>query len=834
MPTKILKFDESKIELEEYDEPSNTPKLAEDLLIAVQKNDTNEIQHLVSQNANILSYEYPVYEYQTILALACNDLHNMNYVTKEVIKILIDLGANYNEPSKNDNWEPLHYTALNANKIKMETILDYLSPKEVNSLVYCSKQITKKYQFCPNVKERESYSNNALNVLLKYGNRNKEFVQCCQLLITRGINVNQTDSNGVSPSDLIWKIHNIELEQLLRDKTNSKIVDNTFGMIKLNQIQRFLSLDMSNEDVNRVDGGDSATSSCTILQLCCAKGLTPCVSRLLEKGANPNKTIPKNPHFPIMIAISGDNKEIVKLLLQKNADLPNNILLHLQTMYRDGKNLASADKYMKMILKHLDRSGGNTVQKYLGCTDELGRTALHYAISCDYRDNILAFLSLGASLVEKDVFGNTPLEAMEPKTLETFFQNNCKVAQNPIGKNNEKFTLTINYKSLMSETSPESDFLYTMTNISHLNYLTNHPVVSIYLTMKWVKFKWLVYFSLFLYFCAYVSLLVYGFTFSGVAQSRDSFLMFSFFLLSFGEVLQGLIFRLHYFKRLDNYINLFLLCGLLYIIASGWLETLNNRNLSVAFSLVFLTSTLGIFMQLGNLSFFTVKVIILQEITITFFKYIAFYSFPLVAFFFCFYMLNDDKNYLFFPMLYETVTMFAGDSDAEYPSHFKRNPIFGHLVYIVFVILIGIILHNLLIGLAVNDLQAIRDEAKFIDKKERSKYITNVENIIFKKLQTSYYFNTMFEKLLNFCRVFDNLDYTLKIYSDSKTFYLEKMGEKSVIRDQNIITFLQNRIKDGSIKSKNTEDSYSLKSLHKKIEELEKLIKSLSPSKTEQ
>ncbi|XP_064214203.1 uncharacterized protein LOC100142244 isoform X2 [Tribolium castaneum] len=747
-------------------------------------------------------------------------------VTREVIETLIELGANCNEPSRNDHWEPLHYTALNANKTKMQTILPH---SQINSLVYCSKQTTKKYDFCPTIKD--SYSNNALNVLLKCGNRQKQFVQCCQLLIENGINVNQTDSNGVSPSDLIWKMDNSELKQLLRDKTSPKIVDNTFGNIKLSKIQRFLSLDLSHEDVDRVDGADCPTSSCTILQLCCAKGLTSCVVHLLEKGANPNKTIPKNPNLPVMIAVNSDHKEIVEILLQKNADLPNNVLLHLQQLHRDDDTLVLADRYLKIILRHLARFEATTVQKYLSCKDEQGRSALHYAISYDCRENILALLALGASLVEKDDFGNKLLESIEPKTLETFFENNCKVAQSRTN-GESKFTVTIDYKSLVAETSPDSDFLHTMTKIPELNYLTNHPVVALYLAMKWTKCQWFVYFNLLLYFCAYVSLLVYGFTFRGITESYSSFLMFAFFLLLFGEVLQIVTFRFYYFRRLDNYIDLFLLCGLLYIIASGWFNTLNNRNLSVAFSLVFLTSTLGIFMQLGNFSFFTVKVIILQEITITFFKYIAFYSFPLVAFFFCFYMLNDDKDYLFFPMLYETVTMFTGDFDADYPMHFKRNPIFGHLIYVVFVILIGIILHNLLIGLAVNDLQAICYEAKFIDKRERSKYITNVENVLFTKLQKSYYFRPMFENVLNFCRVFDNFDYTLTVYSDSKTFYLEKMGKKIVIRDQNIITFLQNGIKDGSLKNKSTEDSYSLKSLHKKIEELEKLIKNLNFSET--
>lgn len=116
-------------------------------------------------------------------------------------------------------------------------------------------------------------------------------------------------------------------------------------------------------------------------------------------------------------------------------------------------------------------------------------------------------------------------------------------------------------------------------------------------------------------------------------------------------------------------------------------------------AIVSLTSTLCMFLELDMLPFFRMKVILLRHISVNFFKYILFYNIPILGFFSCFYMLLDNKKN-FFSTLYKIITMFAGDPDLG------------------FIVIIGIILHNLLIGLAVSDLQEILKEVELIYKKE--------------------------------------------------------------------------------------------------------------------
>jgi hypothetical protein len=188
-------------------------------------------------------------------------------------------------------------------------------------------------------------------------------------------------------------------------------------------------------------------------------------------------------------------------------------------------------------------------------------------------------------------------------------------------------------------------------------------------------------------------------------------------------------------------------------------------------------------------------------------------------------MLSENKYHIFFRMLYETVTMFAGDFNAKFPDQFTTNPIFSHLTFILFIILIGIILHNLLIGLAVSDLQNIQQQAEFIAMKQRSKYITSVEKIVFKKYQKSHHFKRTIGGFLKFFVVFESQRF-LTVHSESSNcVYLKKNDEyRKKIRDKNLIDNLKRIFKNMSLRHQEMEDPYSLKSLHEKLQKMERLM----------
>ncbi|KAJ3659216.1 hypothetical protein Zmor_010917 [Zophobas morio] len=819
------------------------------LLKYVHNNDIRSIERIVHRHSNLLSAKYhQPHEEHPILILACNDPN----VKGETIAKLIELGASCTEPTENDHWEAIHYAAIQGDKDKLRAIIKHLTTEQANSLVYCSTHVPRKFRLA-NKNVKKSYSNNALNILLKYARRNESFLECCQQLIDKGVRVHQADSNGVSPLDLLKNEDKLIASRLVHSQQSESFTkDAIFALVMFNKEEEFLLKDFSQEEVNGLDGSDENFSSCTLMQMCCAKGLTSCVKHILSKGASPNKTIRKNETSPIMIAIKEDHEEIVELFLDNpGIELPEDILIKMQTKYKHMKNVGRIDKYMTLVLNHLTKYEKDKIRRYLLSTDDLDRTALHYATNYRCSDNVLKLLEMGAPLTKKDSFDSTPLHSIEPNVLEKFFDRcialpkDTKDLDNMLFelKNYKKmFPIEINYEALIGGSEKnevnESEFLFYLIKIANLTHLLNHPVISSYLAVKWTKFRWAVYINLLLYLIAYVSLLFYGFAYENYATASNGLLLTSLCFIFTRESVQLTLFRTDYLKRLDNIVDLLLIGGVIYIIASGWTENVaqDDYNLRVAFSVVFLTSTLGIFMQLGILPFFTIKVIILRQTSISFCKYMVFYIFPVLAFFFCFYMLRDnpdpkDNMNDFFHILYDVITMFAGDPDSNYPSQFETNPIFSHIIYVCFIVIIGIILQNLLIGLAVSDLQEIQKKAEFISKKEIADYITNIERIIFSNLlkSTNSIFRSIFKKLLRTANVFqDDKILVIQPYNDGCVYTHKNPKSKQYIKDQAIIEFLQNVIKDLTLaKDREVESTYSLKMLYEKLERIENVLEKL-------
>jgi ankyrin repeat protein len=369
---------------------------ASELLKAVQCNSTNSIQKYLGDDPHLLEHEYVSHDKEKIFIIACNDQYSMEKVEGTTLETLINSSqcTKYSEPSQNDKWDPIHYTALNANFEKMKAIVKNLESKNVNSLVYCCKEIVQKYQTNSCEDHPESYSNNALHILFKYAKRSDTFYDCCKLLIEKGININQADSNGMTALDLMEEVDKNRLQ------ISPKAAEERIDLFNL------LSKVQDEKEANGYDGSEDSVSSCTLVQLCCAKGLTAEVEQLIKKGAECGKTCTKNPKLPIMIAIEADNEDIVALLLK---DLPKDILLKVQKT----ANSTISEKYLKIVLTHLSQEDKTICRQYLQETDDEKRTILHYTVLEDFHEVTQMLISMGASVIVKDVFGISPLDSID-------------------------------------------------------------------------------------------------------------------------------------------------------------------------------------------------------------------------------------------------------------------------------------------------------------------------------------------------------------------------------------------------------------------------------------
>lgn len=138
----------------------------------------------------------------------------------------------------------------------------------------------------------------------------------------------------------------------------------------------------------------------------------------------------------------------------------------------------------------------------------------------------------------------------------------------------------------------------------------------------------------------------------------------------------------------------------------------------------------------------------LKEVTITFLKFFTIFVLIILAFTFAFYAIlrpikhgphvNDPvanlhanetvfKNFENpFTSFIKTILMFAGDFSVE--PH-KLDSFWKQILFLCFV-LTAFILYNLINGLAISDIQKLKDSAEFLTLKQRVRTTADCEKIL--------------------------------------------------------------------------------------------------------
>lgn len=102
----------------------------------------------------------------------------------------------------------------------------------------------------------------------------------------------------------------------------------------------------------------------------------------------------------------------------------------------------------------------------------------------------------------------------------------------------------------------------------------------------------------------------------------------------------------------------------------------------------------------------------------------------------------------------KTITMMSGELEFEdifYDKQYKiRFPVTSHLMFLAFVVLVTIILTNLLVGLAVSDIQALQESAGLNRLTRQVELIARLESLFFSKLLRSSFVSSL--KLIRICQ----------------------------------------------------------------------------------
>ncbi|XP_017775892.1 PREDICTED: transient receptor potential cation channel protein painless-like [Nicrophorus vespilloides] len=706
-----------------------------ELFERVKYNSFSNIKDTLSKYPNIINeinYDYD----KTILQIACFDLADT--IKNETIQILIDYGADVDDPYGSEEYNALHYAVLGQNPDVLKVIL--LNTKNVNCL--------------------DDENNSPLLLLLKDGEEDKDIVECATLLINANIDVNLT--NRKNQTCIYWaaKKQYKEVIKLLLDIPNIDIDNYKDSMNKSARsyltelgfkVDNFKPMELDIEAQLKqllIDGDEDIfkseyelyKSKTNYLDLAVDKNLPKAVDFLLKVGCDPNIKLNTKPI--ITIAGSRGYHEIFKLLIQnfsiRNLTIPENILseilkcIDLDPIPKKGIDRNICFKYYMEYVTPVN----------VNIKDDNGSYPLHYSSRYASSDVTKLLLQKGASLANRDKYNVLSVSEMDFETLKEHFDS-CITAKPNEESVKEDLTIVFDYNCLLPTSneikfdeemgkssgirkdSKETDVILYMSQSSELRNLLLHPLIASFLYMKWQRISFIFWINLFFYllFCSSFMLYVYNGT--------QSFLAIMTILLSVREVFQLIVAFKKYYQNFENYIEMLLIGAVIVLLVTNEPTEETKKQL---IGIITILATFELLFLLGNLPSLTTNIVMLRRVSYSFFKIFSFYFIIIMAFAFCFYTIfNKDKDSEFesySQAFFKTAIMLTGELEAG-DIEFDKHPITSHLIFIIFVFCIVIILLNLVNGLAVSDTQEIRNEAKLISLIARTEYVAYAEDILF-------------------------------------------------------------------------------------------------------
>ena len=142
-------------------------------------------------------------------------------------------------------------------------------------------------------------------------------------------------------------------------------------------------------------------------------------------------------------------------------------------------------------------------------------------------------------------------------------------------------------------------------------------------------------------------------------------------------------------------------------------------------------------LMIGRLPLFGIYVQMFTTVAKNFFKFLAAYFCLLIAFALSFAVLFPNYQSFNGNALVKVLVMMAGEIEYEnfvYENGSALFPGTSHMMILFFVVLISIILMNLLVGLAVSDIQGLQKSAGLDRLVRQTELISHIESMLFTRL----------------------------------------------------------------------------------------------------
>ncbi|KAJ0172398.1 hypothetical protein K1T71_012371 [Dendrolimus kikuchii] len=567
-------------------------------------------------------------------------------------------------------------------------------------------------------------------------------VECLKLFISHGVDVNSIEPGG----------------------TNAIHLAADLGMLDCLKIL----LDTPGADPNvRTRVGDRES---TALHFAADGGFVECVDLLISKGADASLKNHRG-STALHMAARCSSLECVESLLRKgNAD-PNAKDHDMRTSLHAaiGKSDCSCD-----IIETLISWGANVNQK-----DEYGFTPLHLAALDGLSACVETLIYHGADVTTRSKKGNSALNVIARKTPASLAmitrKLDCAITLHHSQTSNREVELELDFRSILQHCYPrEISYLNTFVDEGQKEVLL-HPLCSAFLYIKWEKIRKYYVARLFLSFIFVLCLTLYVLTalahncYNGSKDMEETIqeqelcqkqsilgdlLRKNPFVIEMQWwVLAGItifeIFRKvygiagystvkQYLMQSENIIEWFVIVSVFLISYIYTNITYTWQNHVGAFAV--LAGWTNLMMMIGQLPVFGTYVAMYQKVQKEFAKLLMAYSCILIGFTISFCVIFPDSSSFANPFMgfITVLTMMIGELNLDLLLNEPDGndpPVLlefsAQITYVLFLMFVTVVLMNLLVGIAVHDIQGLRKTAGLSKLVRQTKLISYMELALF-------------------------------------------------------------------------------------------------------
>lgn len=286
--------------------------------------------------------------------------------------------------------------------------------------------------------------------------------------------------------------------------------------------------------------------------------------------------------------------------------------------------------------------------------------------------------------------------------------------------------------------------LEVILNNEKLRHLITHPVLSTFINLKSYKFSQFYNINLHMFIIFYVLPFLVVFTNYEPSESEVKILIpasIATFYITFREAIHFFWIidsKLEYLKKKSNKLVMMMIFTSWWLLIALITKNYHGYQVASAFIILFAAVELLCILPFSSLSIY---MFMLKEVSITFLKFFTNFILIILAFTFSFYAILKPIKHLHRNQLYngvnetisnisnesvfknfehpftsfiKTILMFAGDFSVD---PYKLDSIWKQILFLFFV-LTAFILYNLINGLAISNIQKLKDDAEFFNLKQ--------------------------------------------------------------------------------------------------------------------